>query len=313
MDAHPDYLSTRFAMRFAASSGCAALHVQHHVAHVLSCMAENDIEEPALGVAWDGTGYGLDGTIWGGEFFKVGASPEYPRFAHMRTFCLPGGEAAVREPRRCALGLLYEIYDHAAFEMDLPAVRAFSPVELAAMRIVLQSGLNSPRASSAGRLFDAVASLAGIRHKTSFEGQAAMDLEFAAAGREARDSYPFELAGAVVDWEPMIRGIVADAREGAEHALIAAKFHQTLAEIIVAVARNAGQPLVILSGGCFQNERLLRLAVAALREAGMQPVWHQRIPPNDGGIALGQAAAYSRLANLPNPNNLRPAPNISNF
>ena len=299
MDAHPDYLSTQFATRFSKASSCGALPVQHHIAHVLSCMAENEIEGSALGVAWDGTGYGLDGTIWGGEFFKAGAGPDLERVAHLRTFALPGGQAAVREPRRCALGVLYEIFGEAAFEMDIPPIRAFSDAELVALRTVLRRALNSPRTSSAGRLFDAVVSLAGIRHTTSFEGQAAMALEFAADGCEARDSYPFELAGPVVDWEPMIRGIVADAQAMAKPGLISAKFHCTLAHIIVAVARRTQEAQVVLSGGCFQNERLLRLAVGGLREAGMEPAWHRRVPPNDGGIALGQVAAFWRARGIP--------------
>ena len=192
MDAHPDYLSSRFAARFSVRTGCPAHRVQHHFAHMLSCLAENEIEEPALGVAWDGTGYGLDGTIWGGEFIKVGTGPDFERFAHLRTFLLPGGEAAVREPRRCALGVLYEIYGEGAFDMELGA---FSAAELVALRTMLRRNLNTPRTSSAGRLFDAVASLAGIRQKSSFEGQAAMELEFAASECQTSEHYSFRTAG----------------------------------------------------------------------------------------------------------------------
>ena len=292
MDAHPDYLSSKFALRYCRSIGRPAAAVQHHVAHVLSCMAENEIDGPALGVAWDGTGFGLDGTIWGGEFFKAGT--DFERIAHLRTFALPGGEAAVREPRRCALGLLYEIYGDAAFDMDIAPIRAFSPGELPALRTMLRRSVNAPRTSSAGRLFDAVASLSGLRQKASFEGQAAMELEFAAGDFETRESYPFEFGAPVLDWEPMIRGIVADAQAGGTARDISARFHSTLVRMIAAVAGAAGESRVVLSGGCFQNERLLRLAVLHLREIGFQPVWHQRIPPNDGGIALGQVAALWR-------------------
>jgi hydrogenase maturation protein HypF len=297
MDAHPDYLSTKFALRFSETAGCPAVPVQHHFAHVLSCMAENEIDPPALGVAWDGTGYGLDGAIWGGEFFKIGSTPGLNRFAHFRTFSLPGGEAAVREPRRSALGLLYEIYGEAAFELDLPPIRAFSASELSALRTMLRRNLNTPRTSSAGRLFDAVASLAGLRHKTSFEGQTAMQLEFAATATKAikaataTEAYPFTLSLPLVDWEPTIRAIVDDARAGLDAGLIAAKFHRTLADLILAAACAARETHIILTGGCFQNEHLLSLAVQRLRDAGMKPIWHQRIPPNDGGIALGQVAA----------------------
>jgi len=298
-DAHPDYLSTQFAARFSARTGCPILSVQHHFAHVLSCMAENEIEVPALGVAWDGTGLGPDGTIWGGEFLKIGAGPGYERAAHLRTFPLPGGDAAVREPRRCALGLLYEVYGQAAFDMDLPTLRAFSPAELAPLRTMLLRGVNTPRTSSAGRLFDAIASLAGIRHRTAFEGQAAMALEFA-ADSEPCAPYPFTHSGPALDWEPMVRAMVADVREDIPAAAIAARFHLTLAGIITAAALRIGESVVILTGGCFQNELLLRLTVLRLREAGLRPVWHQRVPPNDGGIALGQIAASLRRQ-LPTP------------
>jgi hydrogenase maturation protein HypF len=287
MDAHPDYLSTQYARRFAREAGVAAVSVQHHFAHVLSCMAENEVAAPALGVAWDGTGHGLDGTVWGGEFFRVGASMELDRFAHLRTFPLPGGEAAVREPRRCALGALFEVMGEEAFALKL---QAFSERELPALRTMLRRRINAPRTSSAGRLFDAVASLAGLRHRTAFEGQTAMQLEFASSDEEA-PAYPFELRLPVVDWGPMVRAIAEDARQECPEGHISARFHQTLAEIIVDVARASGESRVVLSGGCFQNVRLLSLTVRLLRGAGFDAVWHQRIPPNDGGIALGQAVA----------------------
>ncbi len=296
MDAHPDYLSAKFAARLRADSGCTLLPVQHHFAHVLACMAENEIEPPALGVAWDGTGYGFDGTIWGGEFLAVAPGADFQRVAHFRTFALPGGEAAVREPRRCAIGVLRELYGESAFDMELGSVRAFSPAELRALRVMLKRNVNTPRTSSAGRLFDAVASLAGVRQRMAFEGEAAMELEFAAKDRDA-ESYPFELAGPMCDWAPMIRAIVEDARAGATPAMISSKFHRTLAEMIVAVAMRAAQPNVVLTGGCFQNELLLTLAVTQLRKAGFNPIWHQRIPPHDGGIALGQIVACREAQN----------------
>jgi hydrogenase maturation protein HypF len=212
----------------------------------------------------------------------------------LRTFALPGGEAAVREPRRSAIGLLYEIYGEAAFDMDVPSLRAFSNAEITPLRTMLQRNLNSPRTSSAGRLFDAVASLAGIRQKTCYEGQAAMELEFATGDAGTNDAYPFQFADALLDWEPMTRAIVADVKAGATAAAISAKFHLTMSEMIATVAAASNEPQVVLTGGCFQNERLLRLAVTRLREAGLRPIWHQRIPPNDGGIALGQIAAAWR-------------------
>ncbi len=202
-DLHPDYLSTKFAKEFGVPpSGGASpgpskagtpnsqtgsprhIGVQHHIAHVLSCMAENEIEPPALGVSWDGTGYGLDGTIWGGEFFLV-TDKNVERVAHLRPFRLPGGDKAVREPRRTAIGLLYEMFGDAAFEMThLPPFQDIAAVELSALKGMLRRKLNSPQTSSIGRLFDAVASLANLRQIMRFEGQAAMELEFALDGIE---------------------------------------------------------------------------------------------------------------------------------
>lgn len=282
-DAHPDYPSTRYA----ASIGPPAVRVQHHYAHVLGCMVDNEIRPPLLGVAWDGTGFGLDGTVWGGEFLRVHASG-FDRVAHLRTFRLPGGDRAVVEPRRAAIGLLHEMFGEQIPE-DLAPVRAFAPRELRVLHAMLRTPVNAPLTSSAGRLFDAVAAILDLRQRCSFEGQAAMEVEFALDGCETDDVYE----PASEDWEPMIRGIIADLRSGIPTGLIAAKFHNTLAQAIVAVARRVGETQVALSGGCFQNRYLTERAVLRLREAGFRPYWHQRVPPNDGGIALGQLAALA--------------------
>jgi hydrogenase maturation protein HypF len=305
-DLHPDYLSTRFARGL----GLPLVAVQHHYAHVLACMAENGLEPPVLGVAWDGTGYGTDGTIWGGEFLLV-TGEGFERAAHFRTFRLPGADKAVREPRRTAIGLLYELFGEDTFGMThLPPLHACSAAELGTLRNMLARQLNSPLTSSAGRLFDAVASLVGLRQQTRFEGQAAMELEFAAHGDEQAPAYPFELRGpptlapgsavpnpqsaTVVEWAPLVRSILEDLRCDVPTGQIAARFHETLAEIIVAVARRAGVPEVALTGGCFQNQRLTERAVRRLQEEGFRVYWHQRIPPNDGGIALGQVMEAHR-------------------
>ncbi|MFH1022726.1 MAG: carbamoyltransferase HypF [Planctomycetota bacterium] len=285
-DLHPDYASTRHARTL----GIPVIPVQHHHAHILSCMAENGLSGSALGVAWDGTGYGPDGTVWGGEFL-IPAGAGFTRAGHLRTFPLPGGDAAAREPRRAALGLLYELHGEDAFEMtDIPTIAAFSPDERALLRTAIRNGINTPRTSSAGRLFDAVASLTGLSQRNAFEGQAAMALEFTAEETPAAP-YAFTLTNAApfqADWALMIHAILADVRAGVSPGMIAARFHATLAGIIVAAARRSGENRVALSGGCFQNRRLTELTVAQLREAGFRPYWHQRIPPNDGGIALGQ-------------------------
>lgn len=212
---------------------------------------------PALGVAWDGTGYGPDGTIWGGEFFRVNAE-NVQRVAHLRPFRLPGGDKAVKEPRRAALGLLFELYGEAAFEMEhLPPLREMPPVEMITLRGMLQRQFNSPLTSSVGRLFDVVAALVNLRQQAHFEGQAAMELEFAMAGfnTEARYHLPlFSGPGAfVVDWSLMIHDILADVNGGVSVPEISAKFHNALAESIVDVAKKTGLVRVALSGGCFQN------------------------------------------------------------
>lgn len=297
-DAHPDYYSTRYAR----GMGLPVIPVQHHVAHVLAAMAENDLAGPALGVAWDGTGYGDDGTIWGGEFFRV-TPTTVQRVAHWRPFGLPGGDAAVRRPRRSALGLLYEAQGAAALEAaDLPPVAATPAAERAVLATMLRRGVFTPRTSSVGRLFDAVAALLGLRQQAGFEGQAAMDLEFALIGVTTDREYDLLLqppagagAPAVLDWAPALDGILRDIRAGRSRGLIAATFHNTLVAGILLGARHAGEPQVVLGGGCFQNRYLLERAVTRLRAAGFRPYWPQRIPPNDGGIALGQLVAASRL------------------
>ena len=298
-DAHPDYLSTRFAREMDAP----VFTVQHHYAHVLACMAENELEPPVLGVSWDGTGLGTDGTIWGGEFLLV-TDGGFERAGYFRPFGLPGGDAAVREPRRAALGLLFELFGAAVFSRTaLRPLKQFDSPELAVLKRMLVRRLNSPLTSSAGRLFDAVASLTGLRQQSSFEGQAAMDLDFARADFECSRSYPFEIRPAttgdvpgalVFDWAPMILELISDLDRETPVPEVAAKFHNTLAEVVVGMARRAGQERVVITGGCFQNKYLTEQSVRRLERAGFRPYWHQRIPPNDGGIALGQVVAAWR-------------------
>jgi hydrogenase maturation protein HypF len=298
-DLHPEYVSTKEAKAF----GAPVIEVQHHYAHVAACMLEHELEAPVLGVAWDGTGYGLDGTIWGGEFLVVQPrqtteqeSPPFTRFAHFRNFPLPGGDAAARQPRRAALGLLWEMFGEKIFERrDLFPLRSFPENELSVLRSVLAGKVNAPLTSSVGRLFDGVASLLGLCQCMNFEGQAAMEVEFAANRANTRETFhrPPIARGSplVINWEPMILEMIERRRSGQPAADCAAMFHQALAEIIVAIARRAGISKVALTGGCFQNRRLTESAVARLRAAGFEVYWHQRLPPNDGGIAPGQAIA----------------------
>jgi hydrogenase maturation protein HypF len=302
-DLHPDYLSTKFARE----CGIPLLSIQHHYAHVAACMAENELEGRVLGISWDGTGYGLDGTIWGGEFLLTDET-SFTRTAAFRKFRLPGGAPAIKEPRRTALGVLYEILGKSVFEQrDATPVRFFSDQEISVLSQMLQKGIQSPWTSSVGRLFDAVSSLSGLRQTIKFEGQAAMELEFAIGFENTGETYPFAVSneveaapsasapGMIVDWEPMIRAILKDVRDAIPLARIAIKFHNTLVEIIIEVARRVSEERVVLTGGCFQNKFLLEHAVQRLEAEGFRPYWHQRVPPNDGGIALGQIFAASRL------------------
>ena len=326
-DMHPDYTTTKHAALLAAQlagrpagrpAGAERAHphggdhaapaitalpvvkVQHHYAHVRACMVENELDGPVLGVSWDGTGYGTDATVWGGEFLRVEGG-EFERVAHLNTFPLPGGEEAVKEPRRSAVGLLYQLFGEDAFTWErLAPVRAFSDRELTLIAGMLRGEVNSPVTSSAGRLFDAVASLVDLRQKTRYEGQAAMELEFATHGLSVGESYPVEVQRprgepAVVDVRSLIRGIMADVENGVDTGIIATKFHNSLAEAIVAVALMVGEKRVLLTGGCFQNKYLTERTVARLEATDFKPYWHQRIPPNDGGIALGQLAAAAAL------------------
>jgi hydrogenase maturation protein HypF len=251
-------------------------------------------------VAWDGTGYGTDGTIWGGEFL-LAREDGFERVAHLRRFRLPGGDSAIKQPRRSAIGVLYELGGLKALNAnDLAPVQDFSENELGAIRQMLSRDFQSPITSSAGRLFDAVAALTGIRQQSTFEGQGAMELEFAVRSCVS-ESYGFEIkstAPSIVVWRPMLEQILGDVRGGVEPGIIAAKFHNTMVEIIVEVARHVGETRVVLSGGCFQNRYLTERTVQRLFESGFRPYWHQRVPTNDGGIALGQIVDASRRASL---------------
>ncbi len=307
-DLHPNYLSTNYAQQLDVP----VVRVQHHYAHVLSCMVDNelDLNESVLGVAWDGTGYGLDGTIWGGEFL-ITTPTGFERVAHLRTFRLPGGEQAIKEPKRIAIALLYEVYGDRLFTETekfayLSPLKAFSSSELNILRRMLNKNINAPITSSMGRLFDGIASLLGVRQQVSYEGQAAMELEYAIASTTpnraianwATDAaYNFELIQPsdetnklpiVIDWTVIIQEILTDVTNQISTAEISAKFHNTLVEIVVAVAKIAKRDRVLLTGGCWQNKYLTERAISRLRAEKFIPCWHHRIPCNDGGIAVGQ-------------------------
>lgn len=287
-DLHPDYASSRWAL----ASGLPVVRVQHHHAHVAGCAAENDVRGAYLGVAWDGTGYGLDGSIWGGEMFLVENS-RFERVSHLRPFRLPGGEAAVRQGWRSAAGLRWEL--------EGPEGLAGVP-QAPVFQRMLERKVNSPLTSSVGRLFDAVASFAGVASESRFEGQAAMLLERSLEGIDTDEAYPLpQEDGGVADWKPLVEAVLEDTRHRETPGLIAARFHNALVEWILAVARRTGASQVVLSGGVFQNGYLVDRTISRLEDNGFAVHTHQRVPANDGGISLGQAVIAGLLAEATAP------------
>jgi hydrogenase maturation protein HypF len=315
-DLHPDYASTRYARQRGGTEAkgppcpedrVQLLAVQHHHAHMASCMAEHGLLEPVIGVSFDGTGYGTDGAIWGGEFL-VGDYRQFQRAAHLRYVGMPGGDQAIREPWRMALAHLMD-----ASEMDDLLTSRVPGVALRTVRKMLEKQFHTPLTSSAGRLFDAVAALAGVRDRVSFEGQAAMELEWLAA-EVARDrAYPFDLvqtvegepleATLVVDTRPIIRAVVQDVRQGTDAKLVARRFHSTMVEMIVLVCdrlrQATGLEVVVVSGGVFMNTLLTQEVSVRLRHAGFRVYCHRLVPPNDGGLSLGQLAVAAACGLLP--------------
>ena len=293
-DLHPGYLSTQYALRVP---DLERIGVQHHHAHIASCMAENGLRGKVIGVALDGTGYGTDGQIWGGEFL-VADYGGFERRAHLRYVPLAGGDAAVRQPWRPALAYLADTFGAAAEIPELAIWRDVPEKQRKVVRGMIAHGVNTIGTSSCGRLFDAVASIVGLRQEINFEGQAAIELEAIAADGVA-DSYPFALDSDMLDFRPAIVRIVAEVRAGTPAPEIAARFHNTVAEAIVEVCRRlrAEEKLnrVCLSGGTFQNMKLLARTLAGLRRLDFEVFTHAQVPPNDGGIALGQAVIAAEI------------------
>ncbi len=286
-DLHPGYLSTRFALEMDLEP----IGVQHHHAHIASCMAENHVREKVIGVAFDGTGYGTDGKIWGGEFLLCDYSG-FERRTHFRYTPLAGGDAAIRHPWRIALGYLQE-----AFGNEIPDLfPTIPPSNLRVVRQAIEQRINTVDTSSCGRLFDAVSAIAGVRLDVNYEGQAAIELEMQSVD-DVDDAYPLEIESGQIDTRPLIRAIVADVQARVETGIIAAKFHNAIANVVLEVATSIRRAdhvnRVALSGGTFQNLRLLSRSVALLRAAGFEVLLHSAVPANDGGLALGQAAIAS--------------------
>ena len=285
-DAHPGYVSAREAERAAEVAGVPCERIAHHAAHVAGCMAENGLDGPVLGIAWDGTGWSGDGVIRGGEFLFFKNRWTVRRVVSLRTFPLAGGDAAAREPRRTALGIWHELGEADGKDCG------FAPEEAALLRSQLRAGVNVWRCSSAGRLFDAFAALLGVCALNRHEGEAPMRLE-AEAWRAVREglnaeAYPFGLEGGVLDWEPMWRAVAVSVEDVARIAL---RIHATFAAMMQAVAQREGVADVCLTGGCFQNRLLLKLAMDGLAGDGFRVHVHREVPCNDAGLAYGQLAA----------------------
>ncbi len=287
-DLHPDYLSTKYLKEQKNEYRL----IQHHLAHVAACKLENQLKGEALGVSWDGTGFGYDGKIWGSEFFYID-DENYAHLGQFKKFSLPSGEKAIREPKRTLAGVLFEIFGDHILNNNL-LLKKFSHTELKLIVDLIKKKINSPDCVSAGRLFDAVSSLIGIADYSNFEGQAAMKLEWAIS-ESTNDHYEFEFIKenkVIIDWSRIISGLIDDLEKGKSQSELSGKFHNTLTEIIVEFAKKFNLKKVLLSGGCFQNIYLLNRTIDRLKEESFQPYWHQRIPTNDGGISFGQIAAF---------------------
>ena len=297
-DLHPDYLSTKYAL---SVNGVPKIGIQHHHAHIASCMCDNGIDGEVIGISFDGTGYGTDEKIWGGEFLVCDYGG-FERVAHLEYVPLPGGEKAIKEPWRMAASFLDRIYGDSMYGLGIDFVKTLDRNKWTIIKKMIDKGLNSPLTSSSGRLFDAVSALVGVRQEVYYEGQAAIELEMA-ADKDEEGFYSYDLEelgnGSQVMLEPIIRGIVTDIGDNVSVPTIAGKFHNTMAKIILniclRVRKASGIEKVALSGGVFQNTLLLNKTFTLLDGSGFKVYTQHRVPPNDGGIALGQAVIANEL------------------
>ncbi|MBN8658645.1 MAG: carbamoyltransferase HypF, partial [Anaerolineae bacterium] len=288
-DMHPNYLATRYALERSEREGLSTIAVQHHHAHIAACMAEHGLTEPVIGVSFDGTGYGDDGAIWGGEFLVADAK-SYQRAAQLEYFPLPGGDAAIKKPARTALALLWSLgldWDDA-----LESVREFCAEDQVTLRLQLEKKINTPMTSSMGRLFDAVSALAGVRQKVNYEGQAAIEFEAMADSAEA-GHYVFGVESGQVRVRSVVEALIKDVMAGIPTSKISARFHNGLAEAVretvQKISRDTSLRSVVLSGGVWQNMTLLQKTISLLRKDGFEIYIHREVPTNDGGLSLGQA------------------------
>jgi hydrogenase maturation protein HypF len=298
-DLHPDYLSTKYALSIP---DLPKTGVQHHHAHIVSAMVENGIEGDVLGVAFDGTGFGLDGTIWGGEFIKANLK-DFDRLAHLKMVPMPGSSKAIKEPWRMAMVYLLDVFGDEASRLKIDLMRRVDFRKWDFLKKAIEKKINTPWTSSMGRLFDAVSSLLSVRDEINYEGQAAIELEMI-ADHEVEENYPIHIEKGeetiIIHPTEMIRGIVQDLLKGISPSIISGKFHRTIACFVVETCKSLrtreGLNRVVLSGGVFQNIFLLNLITEGLKKLGFKVYTHHLVPTNDGGISLGQAViAHMRL------------------
>jgi hydrogenase maturation protein HypF len=298
VDLHPDYLATKYGRKLAESEGLRLVEVQHHHAHIASCMVDNAVKDPVIGVSFDGTGYGPDGCVWGGEFMTADLG-SYRRVGHLKYVPLPGGDAAAKKPYRMAISYLYSLLGDEVFSRKLPFLSAIDAKEIDTIKQQIDKGLNSPLTSSCGRLFDAVSALVGVRDVVSYEAQAAIELEMASpdklddiSGYQFNIEYENELY--IINQSRVFSEIIADIEKNVPVSEISARFHRGTADMITSVCgfivRETGIKTVALSGGVFQNRLLLKITAKLLKDAGFDVLTHREVPTNDGGISLGQAA-----------------------
>jgi hydrogenase maturation protein HypF len=297
-DLHPDYLSTRFAQE---QQNIQKIQVQHHHAHIVSVMAENMLDGPVIGLAFDGTGYGTDGSIWGGEVI-IAENDTFSRAAHFAYVPMPGSTAAIKEPWRMAISYLYKTFGEKFWELDLPLLKEIDHHKIKIIVEMISKKVNAPYTSSLGRLFDGIAAIVGIRNQVFFEGQAAMELEMM-AGEKENNIYAYEwsrMESLHIPTEPIVKGVVKDMALGIHPSIISSKFHQTLihlfADMCDVVRKESGLKRVVLSGGVFQNSILLTGLIKALEESNFQVYANSKVPTNDGGICLGQVMVASEVA-----------------
>ncbi len=291
-DLHPDYVTTQLAKE----GGLPVIETQHHIAHLYAAMLEQQITAPAFAVVWDGNGYGEDGSLWGGEFIALTDDNKAQRLATFLPFRLPGGSSAIKEPRRVALALLYEIYGQAmSSKATVHSLSPFTPATIKLLQKMLTNNINSPLTSSAGRLFDGVSSLLNLVQINSFEGEAAMRLQFAAKKAAHSEFYPmpvdFAVTPNIIDWRPMLTAIITDISQGVDSAVIARRFHNSAAAAILKIAQHYSVKQLLLTGGCFQNALLIETTAALLQKQGIEVQWHKKLPANDASLCVGQVQA----------------------